>query len=103
MPTNLYGNNDNFNLLNSHVLPALIRKFHLAKLLSENKKDLVYKNLMQDCTKSESECEALLKQLLITRDFVGIWGSGKPRRSFYTARTWQMQVYISCKMLISPI
>ena len=81
-PTNLYGNNDNFNLLNSHVLPALIRKFHLAKLLSENKKDLVYKNLMQDCVKSESECDALLKQLLITKDSVGIWGSGKPRREF---------------------
>jgi GDP-L-fucose synthase len=32
MPTNLYGINDNFNLQNSHVLPALIRKFHEAKL-----------------------------------------------------------------------
>jgi len=31
MPTNLYGPNDNYNLLNSHVLPALIRKFHEAK------------------------------------------------------------------------
>ncbi|PJE73344.1 MAG: GDP-fucose synthetase [Candidatus Tagabacteria bacterium CG10_big_fil_rev_8_21_14_0_10_40_13] len=31
MPTNLYGPNDNFNLDNSHVLPALIRKFHEAK------------------------------------------------------------------------
>lgn len=32
MPTNLYGPNDNFDLENSHVLPALIRKFHKAKL-----------------------------------------------------------------------
>ena len=32
MPTNLYGINDNFNLYNSHVLPALIRKFHEAKV-----------------------------------------------------------------------
>lgn len=32
MPTNLYGINDNFNLANSHVLPALIRKFHEAKI-----------------------------------------------------------------------
>ncbi len=32
MPTNLYGPNDNFDLENSHVLPALIRKFHEAKL-----------------------------------------------------------------------
>jgi GDP-L-fucose synthase len=33
MPTNLYGPNDSFDLVSSHVLPALIRKFHLAKLL----------------------------------------------------------------------
>ena len=32
MPTNLYGKNDNFDLQNSHVIPALIRKFHEAKL-----------------------------------------------------------------------
>ena len=38
MPTNLYGINDNFNLYNSHVLPALIRKFHEAKV---NKKKVV--------------------------------------------------------------
>ena len=31
MPTNLYGPNDNYNLQTSHVLPALIKKFHLAK------------------------------------------------------------------------
>jgi GDP-L-fucose synthase len=35
MPTNLYGINDNFDLKTSHVLPALIRKFHEAKLNSE--------------------------------------------------------------------
>lgn len=34
MPTNLYGPNDNFDLKNSHVIPALIRKFHEAKLNS---------------------------------------------------------------------
>jgi GDP-L-fucose synthase len=36
MPTNMYGPNDNFNLETSHVLPALIRKFHEAKLNNEN-------------------------------------------------------------------
>ncbi|MFT4025042.1 MAG: NAD-dependent epimerase/dehydratase family protein, partial [Flavihumibacter sp.] len=35
MPTNLYGPNDNYDLQNSHVLPALIRKFHEAKLKNE--------------------------------------------------------------------
>ena len=38
MPTNLYGPNDNFDLNSSHVLPALIRKFHEAKI---DKKDSV--------------------------------------------------------------
>jgi GDP-L-fucose synthase len=36
MPTNLYGPNDNFDLETSHVLPALIRKFHEAKVNDEN-------------------------------------------------------------------
>ena len=45
MPTNLYGPNDNFDLETSHVLPALIRKIHLAKLLSEEKFDEVIKDL----------------------------------------------------------
>lgn len=36
MPTNLYGINDNYDLQNSHVLPALIRKFHEAKLDNTN-------------------------------------------------------------------
>jgi len=36
MPTNLYGPKDNYNLETAHVLPALIRKFHLAKLLNDN-------------------------------------------------------------------
>jgi GDP-L-fucose synthase len=39
MPTNLYGPNDNYDLNNSHVLPALIRKFHEAKV--EGKKEVV--------------------------------------------------------------
>ncbi|MEA2088433.1 MAG: GDP-L-fucose synthase [Patescibacteria group bacterium] len=39
MPTNLYGSNDNFDLENSHVLPALIRKFYEAK--TDNKKEII--------------------------------------------------------------
>lgn len=39
MPTNLYGINDNFDLNNSHVLPAMIRKFHEAK--TQNKSEVV--------------------------------------------------------------
>jgi GDP-L-fucose synthase len=45
MPTNLYGPNDNFDLEKSHVLPALVRKIHLAKLLNEKRYDEVIKDL----------------------------------------------------------
>ncbi len=43
MPTNLYGPHDNFNLETSHVFPALIRKFHLAKLLRNKEFDQLQK------------------------------------------------------------
>jgi GDP-L-fucose synthase len=42
MPTNLYGPGDNFDLQNSHVLPALIRRFHEAKLRGDERHDLGY-------------------------------------------------------------
>jgi GDP-L-fucose synthase len=45
MPTNLYGPNDNYNLETSHVLPALIRKMHLAKCLENNDFDAIRKDL----------------------------------------------------------
>lgn len=44
MPTNLYGPNDNFDLETSHVLPALIRKFHLAKLAAQGKWEAIGKD-----------------------------------------------------------
>jgi GDP-L-fucose synthase len=40
MPTNLYGKNDNYDLNNSHVLPAMIRKFHEAKLEGKDKVEI---------------------------------------------------------------
>jgi GDP-L-fucose synthase len=79
MPTNLYGPNDNFDLETSHVLPALIRKIHLAKLLSESKYDLVLKDLN---LKSIEEAKEYLLTLGITKNSVEIWGSGKPKREF---------------------
>jgi len=79
MPTNLYGPNDNFDLETSHVLPALIRKIHLAKLLSESNYDLVLKDLN---IKSIEEAKEYLLSLGITKNSVEIWGSGKPKREF---------------------
>lgn len=45
MPTNLYGPNDNYNLETSHVLPAMIRKMHLAKCLENNEWESLRKDL----------------------------------------------------------
>ncbi len=45
MPTNLYGPNDNFDLEKSHVLPAIVRKIHLAKALMAGNWDLIRKDL----------------------------------------------------------
>ncbi len=91
MPTNLYGPGDNFDLQTSHVLPALIRKFYLARLLRQKQ----YDDILHDFQKrpigfgltvkhaaSKSEITDLLGTLGITADSVQLWGSGDPRREF---------------------
>jgi GDP-L-fucose synthase len=79
MPTNLYGPNDNFDLEKSHVLPAMIRKIHLAKLLNEQKYDEVVKNLK---VSSIDEAKKYLSNFGVDEQKVEIWGTGKPRREF---------------------
>ncbi|WP_288546356.1 GDP-L-fucose synthase [uncultured Helicobacter sp.] len=81
MPTNLYGNNDNFDLATSHVLPALIRKIYLAKLLSQNNT----KTIEQNTKLSGSSLQDYLRSFGIDKDSVKIWGSGNPRREFLHA------------------
>jgi GDP-L-fucose synthase len=79
MPTNLYGPNDNFDLKKSHVLPALIRKIHLAKLLNEKKYDEVIKDLNLSTIE---EAKTYLAKFGVDENQVEIWGSGNPRREF---------------------
>jgi GDP-L-fucose synthase len=79
MPTNLYGPNDNFDLEKSHVLPALIRKIHLAFLLSNNKLEEVSRDIE---IADSLELKLYLKNFGISKDSVEIWGTGKPRREF---------------------
>lgn len=81
MPTNIYGINDNFNLETSHVLPALIRKMHLAKLLKNGDLDGVCKDLGVET----KELNSILQKHGINKDGVKIWGSGEPRREFLHA------------------
>ncbi|MBU1667004.1 GDP-L-fucose synthase [bacterium] len=79
MPTNLYGPNDNFDLEKSHVLPALIRKIHLAKLLNEKRYDEVIKDLN---VSTIEEAKTYLAKFGVDENQVEIWGTGNPRREF---------------------
>ena len=88
MPTNLYGPNDNFHLERSHVLPAMIRKVHLAKCLNEGDWTAVRRDLDQrpvegvDGSCTEDEVLAILGKYGITPEAVTLWGTGAPLREF---------------------
>ena len=88
MPTNLYGPNDNFHLENSHVLPAMIRKAHLAKCLNEGLWDDLRLDLdlrpVEGVTgkNTEAEITAELAKFGITAEAVTLWGTGSPMREF---------------------
>lgn len=93
MPTNLYGPNDNFDLEKSHVLPALIRKIHLAKLLYESKYDAILKDLNVN---SISEAKSYLATFGVSDNSVEIWGSGKPKREFL----WSKDMADACVFIM---
>lgn len=88
MPTNLYGPHDNFDLEKSHVLPALIRKMHLAKCLQENnwsgiQRDLRRRSLDKVNGKSTvDDFVSTLNQFGIFGNHLELWGTGKPIREF---------------------
>lgn len=93
MPTNLYGPNDNFDLEKSHVLPALIRKMHLAKLLSESK----HEELLNDLSLTNiGDAINYLKGFGVSEQSVEIWGSGKPMREFL----WSEDMADACVFLM---
>ena len=93
MPTNLYGINDNYDLEKSHVLPALIRKMHLAKCLEDNNWDSIQKDFAKRPTNNihlNSTREGILNELSkygisyseSGKVILSLWGSGTPRREF---------------------
>ncbi|WP_148570532.1 GDP-L-fucose synthase family protein [Aliarcobacter cryaerophilus] len=96
MPTNLYGPNDNFDLETSHVLPALLRKIHLANLLNEEKYDEVIKDLK---VSNIDEAKKYLEKFGVTKDKVEIWGTGSPRREFM----WSKDMADACIFIMEKI
>jgi GDP-L-fucose synthase len=100
MPTNLYGPNDNFHLENSHVMPAMMRKVYLSKLINDNdwvsiRKDLAIRPVGAtipekdgkvryeiDETSDESVIRKVLAWYGIEDNKVTLWGTGTPLREF---------------------
>ena len=88
MPTNLYGPNDNFDLERSHVLPAMIRKIHLAHCLKQGDWDAICKDLNQrpvegiDGNSSKEDILTILAKYGISNSEVKLWGTGTPLREF---------------------
>ena len=78
MPTNLYGPNDNFDLENSHVLPALIRKTHLANLAADHDWEGIERDERLYGRIPEDFKEGLKEDVPKVR----LWGSGSPKREF---------------------
>ena len=102
MPTNLYGPNDNFNLEESHVLPALLRKIHLGKCLKNKdwksiKEDFV-KNPIDEinATSSNEDIVKILAKHGVNEDVIDVWGSGKPKREFL----WSEDMADACVFLL---
>ena len=100
MPTNLYGPNDNFHLENSHVMPAMMRKVYLAKLIHEGDWDSICRDMDKRPVNPTDRLRAIIgvsnvdgsnqrDRILKTLEFYGIgdnrvtlWGTGSPLREF---------------------
>lgn len=93
MPTNLYGPNDNFDLEKSHVLPALLKKIYVAKLLAESENETARKVLG---VASDDEMHKILQRFGISAEAVEIWGSGNPMREFL----WSEDMADACVYLM---
>lgn len=109
MPTNLYGPNDNFDLEKSHVLPALIRKMHLATCLEKGDWDAISADLdklpiegVNGSAGKEGILEKLSKYGIELKDnsaSVEIWGTGKPMREFL----WSEEMADACVYVMEKV
>ncbi|MCR4604241.1 MAG: GDP-L-fucose synthase [Prevotella sp.] len=97
MPTNLYGPNDNFHLENSHVMPAMMRKIYLAKLIHDGNWETIARDLNrrpvegingQGLASAGNQQHTTVNVLDVLAKYgiydnrVVLWGTGKPLREF---------------------
>lgn len=88
MPTNLYGPNDNFHLENSHVMPAMMRKIYLAKLIHDGDWQSIRRDMdvrpVEGVSGGDTEgrIAGVLAKYGIADNHVTLWGTGNPLREF---------------------
>lgn len=87
MPTNQYGIGDNFNMETAHLLPMILRRFHLAKLLRNNDFEAIKKDIKRyklgwglDEKVNDTNIEEILNELGAYKDKVVLWGDGSVYR-----------------------
>ena len=95
MPTNQYGENDNFNMETAHLLPMLLRRFHLAKLLQAKdfnsiRQDLKARKLGYSLDNTfdpndNSALENVLNKIGAYKDKVIVWGDGSVYRELMSS------------------
>ena len=115
MPTNLYGPNDNFHLENSHVMPAMMRKVYLAKLIHEGAWDKIAIDLNKrpvegitgeglnvQCSMFNVQSQKVLEVLAkygIEDNKVTLWGIGTPLREFL----WSEEMADACVHILTTV
>ena len=105
MPTNLYGPNDNFHLENSHVMPAMMRKIYLAKLIHEDAWDKIAIDLNKrpvegvTGTSSKEDILNVLAKYGIENNRVTLWGTGTPLREFL----WSEEMADACVHILTTV
>lgn len=105
MPTNLYGPYDNFDLVNSHVMPAMMRKMFLARCLNEGNETALRRDLEQrpvpgvTARDSMDAIAARLAEFGIHADRLELWGSGKPLREFL----WSEDMADACIHIMNKV
>lgn len=105
MPTNLYGPHDNFDLVNSHVLPAMLRKAHLARCLHIGDEEALRRDLARrpvpgvEADAPLVEIRAALAGFGIAGDCLTLWGSGRPLREFL----WSEDMADACVHIMNKV
>ncbi|MBR1617741.1 GDP-L-fucose synthase [bacterium] len=92
MPTNQYGIGDNFNMETAHLLPMILRRFHLAKLLSLGDFDAIKRDLKRyklgwglDEKLNDNNIEEILNEIGAYRNKVVLWGDGSVYREMMSS------------------